>query len=92
MEINENDAEQVKKENLTMFTNSFKIKTKVMADRTNAVLSSRNVLKQLWYKTTQAAMAPSSLELGQCFISRDKSVTRKIINFNEMKNGRKERI
>ena len=43
MEINENDAEQGKKETLTMFKNSFKIKTKVMADRTDAVLSSRNV-------------------------------------------------
>ena len=88
MEINENDVEQVKKENLTMFKNSFKIKTKVTTDRINAIFNSRN----MQYKTTQAAVTSSSLELGQCLVSRDNSVTRKIINFNEMKNGRKERI
>jgi len=92
MEINENDAEQVRKENLTMFKNSFKIKTKVMTDRNDAVLNSRNMKKKREYKTTQAAVTPSGLELDQCLISRDNSVTRKIINFNEMKNGRKERI
>jgi len=43
MEINENDAEQVRKENLTMFKNSFKIKTKGITDKTNAMLNSRNM-------------------------------------------------
>jgi hypothetical protein len=42
MEINENDAEHGRKENLTMFKNSFKIKTNGVTDRTGAVLNSRN--------------------------------------------------
>ena len=43
MEINENDAEPGRKENLTMFKNSFKIRTNGTTDRTSAVLNSRNM-------------------------------------------------